>query len=137
MRRIGLLILTAAVIAGCGSGSSGAAKTATPTEIAGQVRVHDGGEWVKNCRHFFAEANDDIAEGTTLTIKNAAGTVVGVTQLGAASQAGSNFIDGTCNFRFETSVPASNFYSVSVGSHAGTTVPRAKADDISLTFGSS
>ena len=74
---------------------------------------------------YASEGYDDISEGSQVTVKNAAGEIVGVGSLSAGVQTGSegytyrdqlNLDPAICFFEFSFQVPSGEeFYSLSVG----------------------
>ena len=73
----------------------------------------------------------DLTEGAQVTIKNAAGKIVGATTLkpgvveNVITQGGGTNFD--CTFRFKAKVPPGKFWTVAIGSQPPVTISRADA----------
>jgi len=89
----------------------------------------------------------DVGEGTTVTVYDAAGTIVGTTTLGAGTGerrytdeesrvAYPDLYYGPCALPFALTVPDSEFYQVEVSHRGRTTVQRADAGSVAMQLGS-
>ncbi|MBB2923200.1 hypothetical protein [Cellulomonas cellasea] len=87
----------------------------------------------------------DIAAGTSVTVYDAAGTIVGTTPLGQGNgermwsddvEHDPDLYYGPCTLPFSVQVPDSPFYQVEVSYRGKSTVQRADAASVALTLGS-
>ena len=96
-----VVLITGAVLAGCGLGSS---------DISGEFTLLDGATGpASNC---YGEGGySDVKEGLSVTVRNESGTILATSRLERGSLSGSR-----CVFSFTvTDVARSDFYSVEVG----------------------
>lgn len=117
-----LAVLAAAAVAGCGATAQAASPA--PFTLTGDLQVQ--------CRGTF----EDITDGATVTVYDAAGTVVAVGHLG---KEGDPAMQGRCMWPITVpNVPATSaFYGVEVTHRGKVTVPatQAQAGDVHLTLG--
>lgn len=111
--RIALLMTLAAVLTGCsGSPAATAAPTATLRAITGVITVN-GSTLGTVCSP--KPGYDDIHEGTQVTLKDGAGTIIGTSALGPVAIGGRQ----ACDYAFTIAgVPEVPFYAIEVG-HRG------------------
>ena len=107
--------ITAATLTGITGCSAAAASNAFT--VNGQLSVSGEGGSSAGAECFPSDGYDDIAEGTSVVVMDAAGKTVAIGKLGAG-ETGSYLL--SCNFKFKvTGVPAgAKFYKVEV-SHRG------------------
>jgi hypothetical protein len=132
MRRLApVFLILGLVMAGCGGSSSAGhlsrATSSSKVAIGGQVTAVDVDAYLHNCKQRFRSANDDVGNGSQVTIYNAAGTIVGTTMLSNALITGTSLTTEGCQYTWDASVAPSTFYSVQVGSHNKVTFSRAAA----------
>lgn len=144
MKRLALVVAVASLVA-CGTGSSRpatkSAVTVAPVSVSGHVVVKpspdiigDGGYYTVGSpcdgqsaiisatdgksRRYFSTDVSDIATGARITVTNAQGSVVGVTNLSAgkwqATPTTTNLQDHMCVMTWTASVPHSDFYGVAI-----------------------
>lgn len=124
------VVIAAAVLVGCGA-DSGSGSQATPTTAASATKTIFGGIIVESSRSVERVGNvcyttggySDIKIGTSVTVKDAAGVIVGVSQLEPGGIPGA----GQCRFAFYLRrVPIIDIYQIEVA-HRGA-IPYKRAD---------
>jgi hypothetical protein len=130
------MVVVGAITATTRGSSSHAGAASTKIAIGGQVVVYDVDLAIGHCKARARGANDDVTQGSEVTIYNASATVVGTTTLGPPTPSGTSLTNEGCTYSYVASVPPSAFYSVQVGSHNKITVTasKARASDASLSF---
>lgn len=146
---VGVGVLAVALsAAGCGSGHSSVTQAkkqagTSPSRIAvsGDLLLAVAGDTELSGGGCAGDGGySDIAAGAAVTVKDASGKIVGVSQLGdGQEQSAAPSYRGACLFDFTVpDVPVGNFYSIEV-SHRGqisVTLAQARSGDVHFTLGS-
>lgn len=126
MRRGALIIPVLALGAACSTHHPAHVAQIT---VSGSVKVQDTAMMLHHCNPRWASSLDTAVPGSTVTVYDSTGKIVGTTTLGQGvvyTAPGQPLFESVCAYDYRVTVPDSGFYQVQVGD-GGTKVTFTKA----------